>query len=508
MTKVSRCDIFTRDESGGSWFQDFLSSMAGIKPANVQDILDAINNKRTQTVEGVVKQYREQVGLDIVGDVEDDEISIKNASIKEAAALSPISPMKLKKLENPDDILKNYDDSEIIIQIKFDGFKTQAIKSDNNTKLFTRRGEEFTDNVPNLIKELDSKMKSGSFILGELVWEDSKGKQSISDIQTVVGSSPDKAQEKIKSGGGKVIFYVYDLLWENGKDITKTKYIDRYNKLKKIIGKATDIKVADNYSYSEKDKAINDALKNGGEGIVLKPKDSEYKYGAKGTNEPHGEWAKFKPGAKAHTDEIILNKYHKDTDKLIFPAYQYKEKELFEVGNLSGMSKEDEAKIKKDIDSGKTVIVEITFQERMPSGKFRHMGWSRFRPDKPVKEVKMAKSSFRPLSIRHAEEKIDIVSVIEQNPELKAAIDSFCEHTGGTKSTHSIINFLRNMLGNEIIKFTDEDLIKYIENHKKSRKTSPAKKDNLDVGRIGIDSGEEFNDDTADYIEHGMSHAK
>ena len=36
--------------------------------------------------------------------------------------------MKLKKMENPDDILKDHDDSDIIVQQKIDGFKTQAIK--------------------------------------------------------------------------------------------------------------------------------------------------------------------------------------------------------------------------------------------------------------------------------------------------------------------------------------------------------------------------------------------
>ena len=503
MTKVSRSDIYIRDEKGPDWLEDFFKSLAGQKSAGIQDILDAINNKKNQTVNSIVQSYRDQVGLDILGSSEDGGENIKEASIKNASEIGPISPMKLKKLESPDDILKDYDDSEIIIQLKFDGFKTQAIKTRDGVRLYTRRGEEFTENVPALVKTLESKMKVGSFILGELVWEDSKGKQSISDIQTVVGSSPDKAHAKIKDGNGKVIFYVYDLLWEAGSDITKQKYIERYNKLKKSIGKTSDIKVADNYTYSDKDKAINDALKIGGEGIVLKPKDSEYKYGAKGSNEPHGEWAKFKPGAKAHTDEVLLDKYEEGKDKLVFPMYQHKNDELFEVGKLSGMSKEDEAKIKKDIDSGKTVVVEITFQEKMPSGKFRHVGWSRFRSDKPAKEVKVSKSSFRPLSIRHAEEHKSIVELIENDPQLKVDLENMCAGSGGMKPTLTIINFLRDQLKNELVSFTDKELIEYINKIKDAHKQNITGRKTVDVGRVGTTTEGNNEDNVADYILHG-----
>jgi ATP-dependent DNA ligase len=386
---ITRNDIYVRDEKGPDWFNDFLQSFAKSKPASIQDILDAINNKRSATVEDVVSMYRDQVGLDLIANSEDESTASDIHST--ASALGPISPMKLKKLKNPDDILEKYDDSDIIIQIKLDGFKTQAIKdAKGNVKVYTRRGEEFTENVPELIKDLDGKLSKGAFVLGEFVWEDKSGKQSISDIQTVVSSAPEKAHEKLK-GTGKAIFYVYDLLWENNKDITKKSYTHRYDRLKKLVGKGTaSIKVVDNYSYSEKDKAINDALKVNAEGIVLKPKDSVYKYGPKGSTEQHGEWAKFKPGAKAKTDEVILNKYEKAEEKLVFPMYQYKGKELFEVGKISGMSKEDEAKIKKEIDDGKEIVVEVTFQEITPAGKFRHVGWSRFRPDKPPKEIKMA----------------------------------------------------------------------------------------------------------------------
>ena len=59
-------------------------------------------------------------------------------------------------------------------------------------------------------------------------------------------------------------------------------------------------------------------------------------------------------------------------------------------GKVSGLPKDEEARVKKMIDSGKSVVIEITYQERNPeTRKFRHMGFSRVREDKPVKSVVM-----------------------------------------------------------------------------------------------------------------------
>ena len=507
MTKVTRSDFFVRDETGPAWFNDFLRSFSGAKSPNVlQEIIDAITNKKLQTVEGLVQDYKEQVGLDMLGSIDDEEI-LKQASTKKVSEPEPITPMKLKKVESIDDVLKDYASEDLIIQIKFDGWKTMGIKKDGKVRLYTRRANEFTENVPEVVDQLDKLMPDNSFILGELVWEDKTGKQSISDIQTIASSSPEKAHKKIKEGGGKVIFYVYDLLWENGENITKQKYIERYSALKGIVDKKENINIVDNYTWVEKDKAMKDAVSRGAEGIVIKPKDSEYKYAALGENEPIGDWYKYKKGVKSHIDEVILNKYHKDTDKLIFPAYQYKGKELFEVGNLSGMNKEDEAKIKKDIDFGKEVVVEVTYQERMESGKFRHMGWSRFRNDKSVKEVKVSKTIFKPLSIRHAEDKINIVDIIKDDKQLSADIESYCIHSGGTKSTSAIINYIRSQLrkklGDEIVvRFADEDLKNYIESLKKEKKHNLADLTRSDVGRVGTETESCYDDNVADYMNH------
>jgi ATP-dependent DNA ligase len=504
MSKITRIDEYAAPERGPDWMGDLFNTLSNLpaSTAGIQDVLDLMTGRQQKSIEAVVKSYREQCGMDALADDADgDEL------ISTAGTLGPIAPMKLRKVESLDEVLKDHQPKDLIVQVKFDGFKTQAIRKAGKVDLYTRRGESFTENVPELVAELNKVMPDNSFILGELVWEDKDGKQSISDIQTVVGSNPAKAHEKIKSGGGKVVFQVYDLLWASNNDLTTKPYEKRYNLLKDLVGNHGSIKVARNYTWEERDKAQKDAIAKNCEGLVIKPRDSKYKYAALGENEPTGEQVKFKKGVKAKETDVILNSYHKGESKLIFPAYQHKGAELFEVGQLSGMSKEEETQIKRQIDAGKSVVVQVSYQEVMESGKLRHIGFMRIRDDKPAKEVKTASKKEQPmrkLSKRHITAEVEsVITIITNDPEIKKAIESFSRNSGGTKSTTSIIQFLRERLGPSV-KFNDQDLINYIEDIKKSNKLT-TRQDTVDVGRVGLDKENAREDDVADYISHSTT---
>ena len=513
MSTFSRSDETIRDERiESAWLSNFLQTLAttptSSTPNTLSDILKAIDTKRVEGVVDVVRRYRKEVGLDLLDAADEGEDTVKIA----ASIIKPIAPMRLKKIESPDVMLKDYDAKDLIIQQKIDGFKTMGIKTDV-VKVYTRRAEDFSANVPELVKELDSILPNDTFVLGELTWVTDEGKQSISDIQTVVGSKPDKAAEKIKDGG-QLVFWVYDLLWLDGKDLTQQPYSERYQSLATLIKGTKITQLVKNYTYDQKDQAIKDALAVGGEGIVLKPKDSKYLYGAVGESERFGEWSKYKPGQKAHTDEVIVNSYERGEAKLIFPAYQYKGSELVEVGRLSGLPKDEEAKVKADIDKGKSVVVEVTYQERNPETmKFRHMGWSRRRDDKPIREVTMASNKAlsircvaaketKTLSIRQAQMRDkSVVEIVEADPNLIAAIESFCKHSGGHKSIHTIIEYLRERLG-DIVSYNDDGLKEYIDGVKSKYKVD--KEDGcVDPGAIGTERTNQYTDNTADYITHG-----
>lgn len=120
------------------------------------------------------------------------------------------------------------------------------------------------------------------------------------------------------------------------------------------------------------------------------------------------------------------------------------------------------------------------------------------------KEDEKISQAFRPLSIRHAAaEEESIVDKIKSDPDLESALDSLCKHSGGNKTIQSLINYLRDRLGNDV-SFSDNQLVQYLEDKKNQFKENAEKENSEYVGLVGIteDSADNREDDLADYIKN------
>lgn len=119
-------------------------------------------------------------------------------------------------------------------------------------------------------------------------------------------------------------------------------------------------------------------------------------------------------------------------------------------------------------------------------------------------EIKATASSS--ISIRQAKEKddedVNVVLMIEDDPRLKSNVESMCEHSGGTKDTHSILSFLREELGNELVSFSDQELIDYIKDIKEQYHTHNEDCADGIEGKVGLEGGNEYSDDTAEYMKN------
>lgn len=301
--------------------------------------------------------------------------------------MKAISFMRLRKAPDLASIEKLYGARDLTVEEKYDGFKLLAtMTKSGKVKLYTRRGKDVTSRLPEFAEKLSRHLKPGDAILGEIVYQIGN-EQSLQAVQSVVGSkNPKRAAKRARDLGGKLIFYAYDILATEGNVITSKPLSFRRKALNQKIPARGDVRRVKVYPWGSRDRAIKSALAHGGEGIVIKPKSAPYFWRAKGQLEPWGDWYKFKAGLKYKTDDVILTSYTKGKEKLIFRAEQIvgpASKRLF-VGKLSGLDKATERKIAKNLDKGEEVLVEVSFQERYPSGKMRHMGWVRERPDKPV----------------------------------------------------------------------------------------------------------------------------
>lgn len=298
----------------------------------------------------------------------------------------PISFMRLRHLDRPKDLLEIYKAKELVVQQKYDGFKVLAVKTGRGVRLYSRRGTDITARAPKVVQRLDQKLSVGDTVLGEMVYYHG-GKQDLQKLQSILGSrSGVRADAKLKKLGGKMHYVAYDLLSHQGQDLTSESLIRRKITLNKILPRRGVVHVAKDYTWGQGKRAMEESLAKGGEGIVVKVKRSGYKYRRLGASEPFGLWWKHKPpGKSAYTADVILTKYKKGKEKLIFDAYQIDaDKKRILVGRLSGMDRASEKEVKRLIDGGKEAVAEVSYQKRLPSKKMRHMGWVRLRIDKPV----------------------------------------------------------------------------------------------------------------------------
>lgn len=99
--------------------------------------------------------------------------------------------------------------SEWSYEIKFDGYRCQAIKQRGEVRLFSRNGKDYTDRYPGVVADLLS-LRAKEFVQdGEVVAVDGTGKH---DFHLLQRAGTNKAP---------VHFYAFDVLWLEGQDTTK-----------------------------------------------------------------------------------------------------------------------------------------------------------------------------------------------------------------------------------------------------------------------------------------------
>src|SRR6185312_17136281 len=105
-------------------------------------------------------------------------------------------------------------------EIKFDGYRTQALCNGRDVQLMTRGGKDWTDKYPSIAKAL-TKLKTEAILDGEIVWLDEDGRSNFQMLQNALKERHSK----------NLTYYVFDLLREDGKDMTSLPLIARKDRL-------------------------------------------------------------------------------------------------------------------------------------------------------------------------------------------------------------------------------------------------------------------------------------
>ena len=115
---------------------------------------------------------------------------------------------------------------------------------------------------------------------------------------------------------GKVAFILFDCLYKAGDKFIDNTMDERRKALESLIKESEHIKLSKIYSLDDTQKAIDESIREGGEGIVIKNKDASYIVGKNREMRPSGVQYKLKT---KHVDwDVVIFDYSKS---YIIPDY-------------------------------------------------------------------------------------------------------------------------------------------------------------------------------------------
>ena len=222
----------------------------------------------------------------------------------------PIEMMLCQRVKELSEIKERMD--LIAAEDKMDGERIQVHKKGKEITLFSRRKENITAQFPDVVEFCRKHVKGHSYIIeGEVLPVDKRGK--ILPFQLLMQRRRKyKVEEYVKKV--PVVFFLFELLYLNGKSYMNVSYPTRRNILEKIVREGKGIQLIQRVVSKDLkviEKFFHKSLRRGSEGIVAKScsKNSIYKPGARGYL-----WIKWKKeyvkGMQETFDLVIIGGYY------------------------------------------------------------------------------------------------------------------------------------------------------------------------------------------------------
>ncbi len=203
-----------------------------------------------------------------------------------------------------------------LYELKFDGFRTLALRQGEKTKLLSRNENDLTKRFQAIADAVSALPGKECVIDGEVVALDDEGRSSFQLLQG----------QELEARATPLYYYVFDLLQLNGKDLAGLPLTSRKELLRQLCAEAGDPIRFSGEVGDDPQKLLKKVKQLGLEGIIGKLADSKYEAGRRS-----GAWIKLKSlneqefviggytppaGARKHFGALLVGYYEKK--KLLF----------------------------------------------------------------------------------------------------------------------------------------------------------------------------------------------
>lgn len=208
------------------------------------------------------------------------DIDVLLSKGKTAKMPKDIKPMLATLVNKP------FEDPDWSYEVKWDGYRALAYINKGKAELSSRNNKSFTEKYYPIASAME-KLPINAVLDGELLVINKSGKANFGALQNWRSEAD-----------GDIVYYAFDLLWYEGKNIMNLPLIERQAILKKVLPAADDhIRLSQVFSSNGLD-FFEAAGKMGLEGIMAKKSDSVYSPDSRSK-----EWLKIKVNQR---QEVVI----------------------------------------------------------------------------------------------------------------------------------------------------------------------------------------------------------
>ncbi|MFS8086223.1 MAG: ATP-dependent DNA ligase, partial [Acidobacteriota bacterium] len=177
-----------------------------------------------------------------------------------------IHPMLATLVDDP------FSSPEWIFETKWDGFRSVCFVKDGKARFVSRNQIEMTEQYPELADVGQHVNAKHAILDGEIVALDQDGMPRFQLLQPRVGR---KSGLSALRGKGKIVYYVFDLLYADGYDLTPCPVVERKQVLEQILQPASFVKLSEHIE-GDGEAFFKEIEKFHLEGMIAKRASSPY----------------------------------------------------------------------------------------------------------------------------------------------------------------------------------------------------------------------------------------
>ena len=222
----------------------------------------------------------------ISGQKESSILTLLKKSPKQAF-YTRVQPMLATLIDKP------FDDESWVYEVKWDGYRAIAFVKNGQVELKSRNDKSFNEKFYPIYDSLKA-IGLNAVLDGEVVVLKKNGTSDFASLQNWRSEAD-----------GDLVYYVFDILWYNGKDLKELPLLERKAILKEILPQNESILLSEHFDTSGIE-FLKEAKKLGLEGIIAKRKESTYHL-----KDRSRDWLKIKANRR---QEVVIGGFTKNDD--------------------------------------------------------------------------------------------------------------------------------------------------------------------------------------------------